>query len=350
MKTKGLLLLRTLLVFSAMGFLLGGQARAFTLFETPDDMDHTILNTISGAKKSVEVEVYELTDADIISALIAKSKEGVSVRVILNPKGAGKNAVATNAPAVAQLEAAGVPVEYSQTKVAGGTYDPTHFQFDHAKIVVADAGDPAQVALITTINFSPGYVGVVVNGSVSLNFGVVDTDAGDITYLAKMFDCDWTKTQVSPPDGTDLVISPINARATLLAEINGAKKTIHLFNQELGDKQIIQALVDALGRKVEVKGLVSFNLTYAANVKPILAAGGQILALPAAPLYEHAKAAVFDGDLVYVGSVNYTKTSMDKNREVGIELKDPAIASQLEGYFTKYWPDGVPVTAVATPY
>jgi cardiolipin synthase A/B len=346
MKSKGLLLL----TFIAIGIFLGGRACAFSLFETPDDMDHTIVNTISGAKKSVDVEVYELTDADIISALIAKSKEGASVRVILNPKGAGKNSVATNAPAMEQLKAAGVPVQYSQTKVAGGTYDPTHFQFDHAKIVVADAGEAGQVALITTINFSPGYLGVVVNGSVSLNFGIVDTEAGDVAYLAKMFDCDWTKTQVAPPDGTDLVISPINARSKLLAEIKGARKTIHLFNQELGDKQIIQALVEALGRKVEVKGLVSFNLTYAASVKPILEAGGQVLALPAAPLYEHAKAAIIDGELVYVGSVNYTKTSMDKNREVGIELKDPAIASQLEGYFTKYWPDGVPVTAVATPY
>jgi len=350
MKPKGLLLLRTVLAFLAMCFLLGAQARAFTLFETPDDMDHTILSTITGAKKSVDVEVYELTDADIISALIAKSKAGVSVRVILNPKGAGKNAVATNAPAVAQLQAAGVPVQYSQTKVAGGAYDATHFQFDHAKIVVADAGDAAQVALITTINFSPGYLGVVVSGSVSLNFGVVDNEGVDVAYLATMFDCDWNKTQVAPPEGTDLVISPINARATLLAEINGAKKTIHIFNQELGDKQIVQALVEAVGRKVEVKALVSYNLTYAANVKPILQAGGHVLALPAAPLYEHAKAAVIDGDLIYVGSVNYTATSMDKNREVGIELKDPAIASQLEGYFTKYWPDGITVTAVATPY
>jgi cardiolipin synthase A/B len=163
-----------------------------------------------------------------------------------------------------------------------------------------------------------------------------------------MFDCDWNKKQVGRPTGTDLVISPINARPTLLAEITGAKKTIHLFNQELGDKKIIQALVGALDRKVEVKGLVSNNLTYAANIKPILQAGGQILALPGKPLYEHAKAAVIDGNLVYVGSINYTQTSLDKNREVGIELRDNVVAAELEGYFSKYWSEGVAVTAVAT--
>jgi cardiolipin synthase A/B len=339
--------LRAVWALSAIALLLGSRVNALTLFETPDDKDHTIVATISAAKKSVDVEVYELTDADIISALIAKSKAGVSVRVILNPAGVGVGAAAaTNAPAKAQLKAAGVPVRYSQTKTAGGSYDATHFEFDHAKIVISDAGEAAQVALITTINLSPSYLGTPVSGSVSLNFGVVDNEANDVAYLATMFACDWNKTEVGPPSGTDLVISPINARSTLMAQIKGAKKTIHFFNQELGDPQIIQALVDALGRKVEVEGLVSDNLTYATDIKPILQAGGQILALPEAPLYEHAKAAIIDGNLVYVGSINYTQTSLDNNREVGIEFADNVIAGELEGYFSKYWPDGVTVTAV----
>jgi phosphatidylserine/phosphatidylglycerophosphate/cardiolipin synthase-like enzyme len=321
--------------------LLADKAVALTLFETPDDKDQTIVDTISGAKKSVEVEVYELTDADVISALIAKSKAGASVRVILNPANVYK--VATNAPAMAQLQAGGVSVQYSQGKVSGGSYDSTHFAYDHAKMIIADAGEDGQVALVTTINLSPDYLGVLVNGSESLNFGIVDTKAKDVAYLEKMFDCDWNKTEVAPPDGTDLVISPINARSTLLAEIQGATKKIYFFNQELSDPGIIAALVAAAGRGVEIDGLVSPNLVKAATIAPILAAGAHILALNMP--YEHAKAAIIDDDLVYVGSVNYTAGSMDNNREVGIATKNKTLAKELEKYFQKFWPSGVTVPA-----
>ncbi|HZZ20301.1 MAG TPA: phosphatidylserine/phosphatidylglycerophosphate/cardiolipin synthase family protein [Opitutaceae bacterium] len=323
------------------GLLVCPRAIALTLFETPDDKDQTIVRTISGAKKSVEVEVYELTAADVISALIEKSKAGALVRVILNP--ANVYHEATNAPAMAQLQAGGVSVQYSQAKAAGGSYDSTHFAYDHAKLVIADAGLDGQVALVTTINLSPDYLGVLVNGSESLNFGIVDKKAKDVAYLETVFDCDWNKTVVPAPEGTDLVISPINARQTLLAEIQGAKTKIHFFNQELSDKQIIAAFVAAAGRGVEVEGLVSPNLVRAAVIAPILSAGGHILALNMP--YEHAKAAIIDGGLVYVGSVNYTAGSMDNNREVGIEAKNKTLAKELEKYFQKFWPSGVTVPA-----
>jgi cardiolipin synthase A/B len=53
--------------------------------------------------------------------------------------------------------------------------------------------------------------------------------------------------------------------------------------------------------------------------------------------YEHAKAAIADGTLVYVGSINYTAGSMDKNREVGVMTMQPDIAKQLETEFRSFW-------------
>jgi cardiolipin synthase len=343
MKSKFAQVPRALMALAVAFLILDARAAALTLFETPDDKDQTIVDTISGAKKSVEVEVYELTDADVIAALVAKSKAGASVRVILNPENVYH--VATNAPAMAQLQAGGVAVQYSQSKVAGGSYDSTHFAYDHAKLIIADAGEEGQVALVTTINLSPDYLGVLVNGSESLNFGIVDTKKKDVAYLETMFDCDWNKTEVAAPDGTDLVISPINARSVLLAEIQGAKKKIYFFNQELSDTGIVGALVAAAARGVEVDGLVSPNLVKAATVAPILAAGGHVLALTMP--YEHAKAAIIDDDLVYVGSVNYTAGSMDNNREVGIAVANKTLSKDLEKYFQRFWPMGVAVPANA---
>jgi phosphatidylserine/phosphatidylglycerophosphate/cardiolipin synthase-like enzyme len=34
--------------------------------------------------------------------------------------------------------------------------------------------------------------------------------------------------------------------------------------------------------------------------------------------YMHAKVAIFDGDIAYVGSSNFTTNALDNNREVGI--------------------------------
>jgi phosphatidylserine/phosphatidylglycerophosphate/cardiolipin synthase-like enzyme len=262
--------------------------------------------------------------------------------VILNPKNAeGKD---TNKPYAAQLTTEGVSVKYSRTITPGGGqhYDETHFRFDHSKIILADEGTPNPKALVMTINLGPGYLGKPSKEGISLNFGLVDTKVADNTYLEDIFDCDWNATPAPKPIATDLLISPLNSRTELISQIKNAKKSFHFFNQELGDKLLIAALVSAARRGVEVKGLVSPNLVKQKNIQGIKDAGGEILAL--ADPYEHAKAAIADGKVSYVGSINYTKSSFDENREVGILTDQQDIATALEGYFFKFWPQGQQIT------
>jgi cardiolipin synthase len=59
-----------------------------------------------------------------------------------------------------------------------------------------------------------------------------------------------------------------------------------------------------------------------------LAAAGAVVRAQAAPSI-HAKALVADARSVYVGSVNLTSTSLDRNRELGLALDDAAIAAEL---------------------
>ncbi len=140
----------------------------------------------------------------------------------------------------------------------------------------------------------------------------------------------------TPPADTPLVISPVNARQKLLTEIQGATCSIHFFAQEFEDTQIVDAVVGAAQRGVEVKGLLAPGI--AANTKTghaVQSAGGQIRIL--SQPYEHAKATLVDGSLVYVGSINYTATSLDKNRELGILTRQSDIASQMESEFSRFW-------------
>jgi cardiolipin synthase len=297
------------------------------LFETPRDGPTPVLDTIRGAANSVDVEVYELTDTDVINALISAKQAGRQVRVILNqhfPTGGN-----TNANTFQQLTNAGIQVKWS---------DPA-YTYTHEKAIIVDADQNGQNVLIMTLNLRPGYLGKPDPQGMSLNFGVVDSTTTDVAQAEAIFNADWNATQYTLPSGSPLVVSPINSRSVLLNEIQNANRSIHFFAQEFEDTRIVNAMVTAAQRGVEVKGILAGNISSnASNANKVKAAGGQIRFL--ANPYEHAKATIADGATVYIGSINYTATSMDKNRELGILTRQLDIASQMETEFAKFWAQG----------
>ena len=51
----------------------------------------------------------------------------------------------------------------------------------------------------------------------------------------------------------------------------------------------------------------------------------------------HAKTVIADGQRAFVGSQNLTATSLDRNREVGILIDDPAAIQRLQQVFEADW-------------
>jgi phosphatidylserine/phosphatidylglycerophosphate/cardiolipin synthase-like enzyme len=47
----------------------------------------------------------------------------------------------------------------------------------------------------------------------------------------------------------------------------------------------------------------------------------------------HAKAIIIDSNLAYVGSINFSSTSFDKNREVGVIISSKNAVTQLSDTF-----------------
>ncbi len=300
------------------------------LFETPRDGPAPVVNAIKSATKTVDVEVYELADSTVINALIAAQKAGKAVRVILNlnfPSGGNQNAATYK-----QLQAAGIAVHYANPA----------YRYTHEKSIIVDAGLASQQALIMTLNLAPGYLGEPDPQGQSLNFGIIDSNAADVAQIQAIFNADWNSTPYTTPPTNGLVVSPINARAALLQQINGATKSLHIFAQEFEDTQIVNATVAAAKRGVEVKGLLANNISgNTPNAKKVQAAGGQMrfLTVP----YQHAKATITDAARVYIGSVNYTSNSLDNNRELGIITPQSDIAAQMEIEFAKFWAQGTNV-------
>ena len=59
-----------------------------------------------------------------------------------------------------------------------------------------------------------------------------------------------------------------------------------------------------------------------------LAAAGAVVRILAEPAI-HAKVVVADGRALYLGSANFTPTSLDHNRELGLRLDDAAVGRRV---------------------
>lgn len=72
------------------------------------------------------------------------------------------------------------------------------------------------------------------------DFAAIDTGRADVAAIAAIvvtFDADFDGRSIPPPDGADLVWSPGNARASNLSVIDGARHTLAVENEEMGDPQ-----------------------------------------------------------------------------------------------------------------
>lgn len=106
---------------------IGAGATGVSLFIEPAAGETPVLHAIERAQRSVWVEVYLLTDRNVINALDDAANRGVDVRVLLemNPYGSGS----TNPQVTLQeLEAAGVKAKGS---------DPI-YHYTHEKAIIVD--------------------------------------------------------------------------------------------------------------------------------------------------------------------------------------------------------------------
>lgn len=190
-----------------------------------------------------------------------------------------------------------------------------------------------------TLNLGPGYLGKPDRLGLSLNFGIADRSPMDVGVVQRLFDADWAATgpgRIALPPETRLVVSPVNSRPRLVAQIQGARQSFHFFAQELFDPEIVGALVAAARRGVDVRGLVADNFPENRRTGGrINAAGGHVRLLQHP--YEHAKAAIADGRSVYIGSINYSTNSLERNRELGIITDQADVAQKMEHEFAHFW-------------
>ncbi len=308
--------------------ILGTGAQGVRVFVEPEAGDHSITSAIVGAQKSVWVEMYLLSDRNVMKALEEVAHKGIDVRVMLemHPYGGGSSPQKV----LDQLLAAGAKAQPSNSS----------FALTHEKGMIIDG----TTAYIMTSNFTRAALGGTSGGKAGTKnreYDIVDSNTQDVQAIIAIFNADWSRTtaQFNAPN---LVVSPVNSRNAFTSLISSARHSILLEGGEMHDSDIEQALVNAAKRGVQVQVILpsarsGSNDSNSEGISSIKQVGVQVK--EDALLYMHAKIIVIDGQKAFVGSENISAQSLDKNRELGIIVADSAVLNILQHTFQQDWGD-----------
>jgi cardiolipin synthase A/B len=290
-------------------------AGSLSLITEPSAGVAPVITDINNAKSSVDLVMYELEDSQVEQALSNAESRGVQVRVLLNGGYYGKpDKVNHNQAAYDYLQAHHVAVRWT----------PSYFALTHQKTLAVDG----KTALIMTFNLTPQYY------ATGRDFGITDTDGKDVSAIETTFGADWQDNKLTAPSGDDLLWSPGSEQATIQL-INSAKTSLNIYNEEMADTKVVSALGAAAMRGVNVKVVMTDQSSWHSNFAKLKSDGVHIRTYSAsAPLYIHAKMIIADGKQAFIGSENFSSTSLTRNRELGLVFTDKTLVDQLNATFS----------------
>jgi phosphatidylserine/phosphatidylglycerophosphate/cardiolipin synthase-like enzyme len=292
-----------------------------SLIVQPEAGSSPIVRAIGGATRSVWLQIYMITDPAVIEALCQAAARGIEVRVLLedspyNP-GNPNSALSGNKALAETLGERGVTVQWTNPQ----------FNFTHAKTMIVD-GDTAYVL---TYNLTKAAT------ESNREFGIINRSPSDVEELKRIFLADWNREAYRPTD-PDLVVSPDNARWRILGLMEQARQELLVGVEVISDPEVLALLVAKRKAGVDVRVLVGGVKKVPANVPAFayLAQNGVPVRSQSRP-YLHAKFAIADHAVAYIGSINLSTNSLDENRELGLILDEHAAIHTLRDVWLADW-------------
>lgn len=287
----------------------------YTLITLPDDGYQKIYDFIDSANKSIDMTMYALIDSNAEAALIAAAQRGVNVRVLLNSNASDGGTVGMNQPAYDNLSANGVHVVYSWDGVLW-----------HQKSIVVDN----QKVAIMNCNLVAQYYPIL------RDYVVITDNPATVAGVSTTFEADYTNNTVAPvagdvPEGSELVWSP-GAEKHFTELINSARTgtTLYVETEQLDSTVLENALIEAVKRGVTVNFTMTNTGEFTDGFNTLKAGGVNVHLFPQnAPIYIQSKAISVNNETVYIGSTNFTTTSTNADRNVGIITQKKDIVDGL---------------------
>lgn len=300
------------------------QDKLQTLYIQPEAGAYPIIKAIENAKSTIDIQVYMLTMNDIIQEIVKAAQRKVTVRIILekepyNP-GNPANPIPINLVTYKKFKEAGV--------INNGVWirwsNKNFFVYTHQKTMIIDGN----VGYIMSMNLSGTAV------TQNREYVIVEQHQNIVAEMKKVFEADWAQQTYQVPSQTPLVISPVNSRTQLENLIASAKKTLSIAVEVMGDPGSESLVEQKFKAGVEINLIlghykkVAYNLEVAQRLQAIGMKNIKFLGKP----FLHGKLVIAD-NTAYIGSINLTTNSMDKNREMGIILTDKNIVNALKQSF-----------------
>ncbi|WP_277022208.1 phospholipase D-like domain-containing protein [Sulfuracidifex metallicus] len=264
-----------------------------TLIVGPTNSSY-IVHELKEANTSVYSEIYELTCTKVADALAELAKQGINVYVVLSGNVYG-GIPSDEYQCVNLLNSSGVHVKFLYG-----------FTFVHSKVYVIDNS----TVILGSIN--PTYYGMHIDKSVDIaihNSSIAKVYAGIILR-------DFKNEGVNSINYPGIVVSPINSYYHI-SDLLSQQGTLYVAMEELYPSS---NLFSKIASHKTVIGVVS---DYSEDSEASSQFGLK-------QLHDMVAKVIVVGNYVYVGSINLDSTSLTENRELGIIIKDPLLASELK--------------------
>jgi cardiolipin synthase len=297
------------------------DAMSHQLIVLPDDSARPILDAINGARNALDIRMFLFTDPTLLDAVIAAKKRGVPVRVMLNP--ARRSGEAENEESRKALTEGGVDVRDSSPA----------FDLTHQKSMVVDH----EIGFVESLNWESKDL------TQTRDYAVVTTHGQEVAEMEGCFEADWERKTFTPHPESSLIWCPDNGRQRVARFIDESRHTLWVQNERYQDQVIIERLVRAVTRGVEVHILAKPPHSLKPE-KLIEGVGGlRILQDVGAKVHTlhhlklHAKMLLADSKRAIVGSINLAPGSFDARRELAIETDNPHVVKRLEATAQHDW-------------
>ncbi|MFA7657779.1 phospholipase D-like domain-containing protein [Acidithiobacillus thiooxidans] len=278
-----------------------------------------IVQLIRSAHHAVSVGVYYLSDRPILRALKAAHARGVDVRVIIEGKPYGMKPWQVRKEE-REIEATGAILHLAPYRF---TSHGDHYAFLHAKYVCS--GHECEIG---TANFDWSAF------HRNREYLYVTKDPALVKSANAVFHADWNNRRAPTYAHQILVLSPRTSAAQIIGVIQ-QPGPIDIESEEMGP---YRPTLEAIARKGALARVIlpaSINAQDKQDVAFLRAHGVQVRLMPVKPVYMHAKA-VISGNEALIGSENFTETSLEANREMGLLLHGRSV-SELQAQFNRDW-------------
>jgi len=267
-----------------------------------------LVDAIKRAKKSVDIAIFRFDLREVEKALTAAVSGPVHVRALIahTNKGGEKG--------LRKLEQRLLEAGVTVSRTAD---DLIRY---HGKYAIIDG------SALWLLGFNATRLDVFQSRS----FGVVTTDPKVVRDAVALFDADSNKDPFKSRV-SDLVVSPENSRDRLSALIKSAKKTLAIYDPKVSDGPMLRLLLERAKNGVDVRVLGKVTLR-----------GKGLQAAKLSKLRLHVRAIVRDGQEVFIGSQSLRGLELDRRREVGLIVRNKAVAKQVLATFDADWEQAKP--------